>query len=565
LTTAHPAATGHRAPHRLDDYRLPLLAGAVAAACATLLVRIAPAGIDLAAHVYQRELLLQHGFVLWNNYWYAGRYTFVTYSVLYYPLAAILGIPVLAVGSIAVGAFAFALLASREWGAAARPASVAFALVWSGIVVSGAFPFALGFAFALLALVALQRKARVQMGALAALSLAASPLAFLFLVVIVVSAALARRPSLRGAVGPAAILIALGLVELLLRRLFPDPGRYPFPLASLAALAVFCGMGFALTVRVRRARLLCGFFVVYLVVASVAFVLPSQVGENIVRLRFAAVPIALLTLALRRWRPLLVGVIALALATSWNISPLAAFVAGGGDPTSRATFWQPAIRYLQTHGVEGYRAEVVDTTGHWGAVYLPDAGIPVARGWFRQDDYPLNTILYGQLGASRYLAWLHRLAVRYVVLPEGPLDYSARREARLVRSGRGGLRLVWHGPGGTIYAVPQPRALVSGPSPAKLIELGPTELRALVTRPGRYDIALRPSPYWRTSRGCLTTGSNGLLRLTVDRPGPVRLFFSITGAGLGDALVGERLTCHPGESPLASTRSGQTMQAGAAG
>jgi hypothetical protein len=549
LTSAHPAATGHRTPHRLDDYRVPLLAGAVAAACATLLVRLAPAGIDLAAHVYQRQLLLQHGFVLWNNFWYAGRYTFVTYSVLYYPLAAIVGIPVLAVGSIALGAFAFALAASREWGAAARLASAAFALVWSGVVVSGAFPFALGFALALLALVALQRRARVLMGALAALSLAASPLAFLFLVVIAVSAAVARRPPLRGAAGPAAILIGLGLVELLLRRLFPDPGRYPFPVTSLAALAVFCVTGFALTVRVRRARLLCGFFVVYLAVALVAFALPSQLGENVARLRFAAVPIALMTLALRRWRPVLVGVVALALAASWNISPLAGFVAGGGDPTSRAAFWQPAIRFLRTHGVEGYRVEVVDTSGHWGAVYLPDAGIPVARGWFRQDDYPLNTILYGPLGARGYLAWLHRLAVRYVVLPDGPLDYSARREAGLVRSGRAGLRLVWQGPSGTIYVVPQPRALVSGPSPAQVLELGPTELRALVSRPGRYDVALRPSPYWRTSRGCLTTGSDGLLRLTVRRPGPVRLSFSITGGALGDALVGEGASCHGSAAP----------------
>ena len=61
-------------------------------------------GVDWAAHAYQRTFLLQHGFAIWNNFWYAGRYSFVTYSVLYYPLAALLGIRVLAVASIATAA-----------------------------------------------------------------------------------------------------------------------------------------------------------------------------------------------------------------------------------------------------------------------------------------------------------------------------------------------------------------------------------------------------------------------------------------------------------------------------
>ena len=39
------------------------------------------------------RLFLRHGFTLWDNYWYAGRYSFVGYSVLYYPLAAVLRDP----------------------------------------------------------------------------------------------------------------------------------------------------------------------------------------------------------------------------------------------------------------------------------------------------------------------------------------------------------------------------------------------------------------------------------------------------------------------------------------
>src|SRR6058998_3310914 len=87
-------------------------AGVIAAA----LVWLGPPGTDLAAHVYQRALYLQHGFVLWNNFWYAGRYSFVTYSVLYYPLAAVVGIKLLALLSVALAALAFAVVIGREWG-----------------------------------------------------------------------------------------------------------------------------------------------------------------------------------------------------------------------------------------------------------------------------------------------------------------------------------------------------------------------------------------------------------------------------------------------------------------
>src|SRR6187549_1757259 len=69
--------------------RIDLFVPAAAAGLlAALLVWLGPPGTDLAAHVYQRTLFIEHGFVLWNNFWYAGRYSFVNYSVLYYPLAA---------------------------------------------------------------------------------------------------------------------------------------------------------------------------------------------------------------------------------------------------------------------------------------------------------------------------------------------------------------------------------------------------------------------------------------------------------------------------------------------
>jgi hypothetical protein len=59
------------------------LAAGAAAMLAAVLVWLGPPGADLAEHAYQRTLFLNDGFTLWNNFWYAGRYSFVTYSVLY--------------------------------------------------------------------------------------------------------------------------------------------------------------------------------------------------------------------------------------------------------------------------------------------------------------------------------------------------------------------------------------------------------------------------------------------------------------------------------------------------
>src|SRR5919198_512075 len=101
-----------------------LIAAGAAASVTAILLWSGPPGVDLAAHVYQRTLFLKHGFVLWNNFWYAGRSSFVPYSVLSYPLAGLVGINVLALASIATAALAFAMILEREWGPAARLSSL---------------------------------------------------------------------------------------------------------------------------------------------------------------------------------------------------------------------------------------------------------------------------------------------------------------------------------------------------------------------------------------------------------------------------------------------------------
>src|SRR5262249_46959612 len=161
------------------------------------------------------------GFTFWNNFWYAGRYSFVTYSLAYYPLAALVGIKPLAVATVSATSLAFAVVLWREWGPAARWSSRTFAVVWAAIVLSAAFPFTLGFAFALLALWALQAGRRWVFGALAVLTLAASPLAFLLLVLVLAGIAIARGPH-GDLLVPGVIVGVAGAAEIVLWRIFPS-------------------------------------------------------------------------------------------------------------------------------------------------------------------------------------------------------------------------------------------------------------------------------------------------------------------------------------------------------
>jgi hypothetical protein len=522
--------------------REALLSAGAAAVLAALLAWLGPPGSDLAAHAYQRTLFLHHGFALWNNLWYAGRYSFITYSVLYYPLAALFGIRLLAVATIATAAYAFAVVLWREWGATTRWSSRTFAVVWAGIVLSAAFPFALGTAFALFALWALQAHARWRFALLAALTLAASPVAFLLLAIVAGGTALARRNVSRHAV-PAAAIIGAGVVELALWRLFPAGGSYPFSAAELAAAVVFCLLALGATWRVESLRVLRFVFAVYLAACIVAYVVPSAIGENIARLRYAAIPLAVLVFSVRRWRPLVPALVVLGLAVSWNVTPLvASYSHGAADPAATPKYWSASITFLERNLTPSYRVEAVDTAGHWPAAYLARVGIPLARGWFRQDDFPQNKLLYSKLGPRAYLGWLRSLGVRYVVLTSAPPDYSARGEVTLLRSGRSGLRPVLRTLTTTIYAVPRPEPILTGPGSPRIVALTQARIDAVLSRPGLYRLAVRWSPYWKVSEGCLSEGKDGMVRLAAPSAGDVSLTFDVDASRALDAVTGAKKT-----------------------
>ncbi len=504
------------------------IATAVAASLAAFLLWATPPGIDWAAHAYQRTFLLQHGFQIWNNFWYAGRYSFITYSLIYYPLAALLGIKVLALASIASAALAFSIVMFRQFGPASKVSSRSFAVLWVGIVGAAAFPFALAMSFALLSIWALQQGRRGRFAVGAVLTLAASPLAFVLLLIVMGGVVLSRR-SIRNFGVPIAIVVTCCAAELLVYRLFGSGGRFPFSALQLLPGIGFSVLGLVLTRGVAAAKPLRGLFWIYLVVLLAVYVVPSSVGSNIERIRYLALPLALITAALRQWRPLWLVVPVVVLAGVWNATPIAAsFARANSDPEAARSYWQPSIDYLHAHLSPSWRVEVVDTAEHWPAAYFPNAGIPLVRGWYRQSDFPQNELLYDQkLAVGPYESWLRRMAVRYVVLTDAPVDYSARAEAALIRSGRTHLVPVQQDAHATVYELPGASPLIIGPAPATVLWLYPARLVAVVGSPGSYRVKVRWSPYWRASSGCVAKTKDGMTRLYVRHAGLVELRFGL--------------------------------------
>src|SRR5439155_2958480 len=245
-----------------------------------------------------------------------------------------------------------------------------------------------------------------------------------------------------------------------------------------------------------------------------------------------------------RCGPLPVCLGALALAASWNVSPIAGqYLKGSGDPASKASYWSPAIAYLRAHLAPSYRVEAVDTSGHWGAVYLAAAEIPLARGGYRQDDFPQNTLLYDEVGPGAYLRWVRGLGVNYVVLTKAPPDYSARSEAALLRSGRSGLRPVFRTANLTILAVPHPRPILTGPGPANVLRVTRTRVVVDLSRPGRYRLAVRYSTYWHADEACLSRRPDGMTTIVARHAGRLELSFHVSAGGVLAAVGGRTRVC----------------------
>jgi len=209
------------------------------------------------------------------------------------------------------------------------------------------------------------------------------------------------------------------------------------------------------------------------------------------------------------------------------------------DPAASASYWAPALTYLRGQLTPSYRVEAVDTAGHWPALYLARAGIPLARGWYRQDDFPINAVLYGKLGPTAYVEWLRRLGVRFVVLTDAPPDYSARAEAELLSGPRSPLEVVFATRHVTIFEVPRPTPIVAGVGPARIVSLTQSRIALEIGSAGTYALSVRHSPYWTPSFGCVSKTSDDMMQLRVLHPGRVVLTFHVGATQALRTLAGE--------------------------
>ncbi len=150
-----------------------------------------------------------------------------------------------------------------------------------------------------------------------------------------------------------------------------------------------------------------------------------------------------------------------------------------------------------------------------------------------------------------YVVYLAACTTAYLVPSSlGENIARLRYAGALLAGGRSGLRVAFRSAHTTIYAVPSPRAIVTGPGSARVLALGQNRITVALGRPGRYRIATNWSPYWRTGTGCLSKGTDGTVRLSTPRAGVVRLDLSINAHGALAALAGgSKSSCAHGFPP----------------
>jgi hypothetical protein len=509
---------------------------------------------DLAAQVFRTELFQRAGLAIWNGSWYGGHYT-LTYSLLFPPLAALLGPQVVGMLAVVASSYFFDRLVRDRWGAEARWATLWFAAGVVTLLADGQLTFALGVAFGLAALRCLQLERTAPALLAAAACPLASPVAGAFLAGIVIAGAVepGRRPRTL-ALGAGALALFITVVPNLA---FPEAGQFPFAFSSFVAIPLWCAGALLLTQGVRsEERQLRRVLVGYVLASTLVFLLPNAMGGNAVRLgALFGGPVLAAVLLSRRPRPavpawLFAPVLVLAIAGSlyWQLTASVAQIARSvGDPSTSSTYFHPAAKWLRAHGGAGTRIEVPPTANHWESAYLAPR-FELARGWLRQLDTTRDDLFYddGPLTAAAYGAWLRANAISYVALPDAPLDYSSEEEKRLILSAPSYLDLRFRSPHWRIYAVRDPKPLVAplGAAAATTRWIGREGFALDVRQPGEFLVRVNFTPYWSISRGSgciLRRGDWTVARAT--EPGVFRVDADFSVGRAWNAVTGAKKTC----------------------
>jgi hypothetical protein len=524
----------------------------MAAGLLVLWLLVDPRTPDLAAQVYRLGLYERAGLSVFDEHWYAG-HALPGYSLLFGPLASVVGMRALAVVSALVSVALFERIVLGAFGdeACVRLGACLFAVAAVGDVWSGRLTFALGVAPALACAYALTRERLLVAALMAGVCAAASPVAGVLLALAGLSYALARRDPI--------VLLAVGapvaLVVLTVRALFPEGGYEPYPATSFAATAiVVCAFLWALP-RGERNRVLRVGAVVYLVACLLCVAVRTPMGSNVERYGvLLAAPLLLCALAgarapargrrggRRRFAqrrsvsamPVAVGVSVAMMWTVWG--PVRETRAVAGSPATRASYYAPIERYLEEHGAGLERVEVPLTRSHWEAAMLAPS-VSLARGWEKQLDERYDSTLLGSgLTAERYRAWLKREAVAYVALPDVPLDPSSAREGQLIRGGLPYLKPVWANGHWRVFRFSEATPLLEGTG--RVTALGSDTFALYADAVGRLLVRVHYTRYdtVASGRGCVASAPGGWTYVQARAPGEIVVDarFSLSRAlGLG--------------------------------
>jgi hypothetical protein len=471
---------------------------------------------DLAAQVYRVGLFGRLGFAVWDTHWYAG-HSLPGYSLIYPPLASLLGMRVLAALCVLASSVLFWRLAHAVYGEAARWGAAWFAVAALGDVWIGRLTFALGVSMALAAGLAAVRGRWLWAGLLAALCAAASPVAGALLGLAGLSVALARRSprALLALAGPAAAVV------LALAALFPEGGYEPYPIRSFAAtMVVVLAFLWALP---RTARLLRIGAWVYVLTCVACLAVHSPIGSNVER--YAVLLAGPLLLCARGRSMSVAAAVALCAIAVWVVwGPVRETLAVAGSEATSAAYYAPVERFLarvQAPPASPVRVEVPLTRSHWEAALLAPS-VSLARGWDKQDETRFEGVLLRPgLTAASYERWLHEQAVAYVALPDVALDPSSAQEGRLIRGGLPYLREVFASAHWRIFKVLSPTPLASGPG--RLTSLGDDSFSLLARAPGRFLVRVRFTRYWTLTSGigCVAPAPGGWTAVSLRAPGSV--------------------------------------------
>ena len=524
-----------------------LPAVALSSALVALMLLWSPPVGDLAAQVFRAELFERAGLAIWNSSWYGGHYT-LTYSVLFPPLAALLGPQVVGGLAVVASAYFFDRLVRDRWGAEARWATLWFAAGVVTLLADGQLTFALGVAFGLASLRCLQTGRGGLAIATAAACALASPVAAAFLAGVVIAAVAepGRRAS-RAALAVAALALALTVIPNIA---FPEPGQFPFELSSYIAIPLFCGGALIVLRGLPEERQLRRVLIGYVLAATVVWLVPNAMGGNAVRLGALFGGPVLAAVMLARRPQVATWFLALALAGGlyWQLTASVTQIARSvGDPSTTAEYFEPATDWLRAHGAQGTRIEVPPTANHWESAYLAP-GFELARGWLRQLDTTRDDIFYGEgaLTDASYSAWLRRNAISYVALPDAQLDYSSVAERRLILTTPPYLDLRFRSAHWRIYEVRGTKPLVAplDSARAETLWVGRQGFALDVATPGEFLVRVNFTPYWSIARG-----SGCILRRgdwTVARASRAGVFRVAADFSLGrawNAVTGAKKTC----------------------